>query len=129
MEDLRHHLHTCYFTNHFKIANVTGQINNTRLKGIQHRIDDKVHHSQLHYNHPRAALFALRGQGEWEKVLQVLERSNVRALNERQMMEQEKDDIQWVHMRGGRNTDNIDDERAITMVAVVGEGQRRPSWI
>jgi hypothetical protein len=123
LEDLRHHLHTCYFTNHFKIANVTGQINNTHLKGIQHRIDDKVHHSQLHYNHPRAALFALRGQGEWEKVLQVLEKSDVRALNERQMMEQEKDDILQVCMRGGGNTDNLDDERAIATVAAVGEGQ------
>ena len=129
LEDLRHHLRTRSFTNHFKIANVTGQINNTRSKGIQHRIDDKVHHSQLHFNRARTTLFALRGQGEWEKVLQVLEKSDVRALNERQITEQEKDDILRVRMRGGRNTDNLDDERAIATVAAVGEGQRRPSWI
>jgi len=66
-------------------------------------------------------------------VLQVLEKSDVRALNERQMTEQEKDDILQVHMRGGGNTDNLHDERVIARVvatvAAVGEGQHQPSWI
>jgi hypothetical protein len=57
-------------------------------------------------------------------VLQVLERSDVRALNERQMTEKEKDDILRVRMRGGGTTDNLDDERALATVAAVGEGQR-----
>jgi hypothetical protein len=129
LEDLRHHLRTRSFTNRFKIANVTGQINNTRSKEIQHCIDDKVCQSQLQYNRARAALLALRGRGDWEKVLQVLERSDVRALNERQMTEKEKDDILRVRMRGGGTTDNLDDERALATVAAVGEGQCRPSWI
>jgi hypothetical protein len=129
LEDLRHHLRTRSFTNRFKIANVTGQINNTRSRETQHRIDDKVRHSELQYSRARAALLVLRGKGEWEQVLQVLHRSDVRALNERQMTEQEKDDIRHIRMRGGGPTDNLDDARVVATVAAVGEGQRRPSWI
>ena len=67
--------------------------------------------------------------GEWEQVLQVLERSDVRALNERQMTKQEKDDIERVRLRAGVNADDIEDERVVATVAAVGEGQCRPSWI
>ena len=71
----------------------------------------------------------LRGEGEWEGLLQVLLKSNVRALNERQLTEQEKEDIHRVRARGGGNVDNIEDERAVATVTEVGEGQCRPSWI
>jgi hypothetical protein len=77
----------------------------------------------------RTVLLALRGKGEWEQVLQVLERSDVRALNERQMTQQEKDDIEQVRLRVGVNVDDIEDERVVMTVAAIGEGQRRPSWI
>jgi hypothetical protein len=129
LEDLRHHLRTRSFTNRFKVANVTGQINNTRSRETQNRIDDKVRQSQIQYCRARTALLALRGKGEWEQVLQVLERSDVRALNERQMTQQEKDDIERVRLRAGVNADDIEDERVVATVAAVGEGQRRPSWI
>lgn len=129
LEDLRHHLRTRSFTNRFKIANVTGQINNTRSRETQHRIDDKVRYSQLQYCRARAALLVLRGKGDWEQVLRDLDKSDVRALNERQMTVQEKDDIQRIRMRAGRATDNVEDERVVATVAAVGEGQRRPSWI
>ena len=129
LEDLRHHLRTRSFTNRFKIANVTGQINNTRSRETQNRIDDKVRQSQIQYCRARTALLVLRGKGEWEQVLQVLERSDVRALNERQMTRQEKDDIERVRLRAGVNVDDIEDERVVATVAAVGEGQRRPSWI
>jgi hypothetical protein len=42
LEYLHHHLCTHSFTNCFKIANVTGQINNTCSCKTQHHIDDKV---------------------------------------------------------------------------------------
>jgi len=42
LENLRHHLRTCSFTNHYKIANVTGQVRNTRAREHQNVIDDKV---------------------------------------------------------------------------------------
>src|ERR1700691_4978766 len=51
LENLRHQLRTRSFTNRFKIANVTGQIHNTRARETQHRIDDKVHAAELQYCH------------------------------------------------------------------------------
>lgn len=47
LESLRHHLRTRPFTNRFKIANITGQIHNTRARETQHAIDDKVHTAEL----------------------------------------------------------------------------------
>src|ERR1700734_1413833 len=64
LEYLRHHLRTRSFTNRFKIANVTGQINNTRSRETQNRIDDKVRQSQIQYCRARTALLVLRGKGE-----------------------------------------------------------------
>jgi hypothetical protein len=93
LESLRHHLQTRSFTNHFKIANVTGQIQNTRARETQSRIDDKVRAAELQYRHSRDALLRLRGHGSWEDTLQVLEQSDVRALNEQVMTAQEKEDI------------------------------------
>lgn len=131
LEDPRHHLRTRSFTNRFKIANVTGQIHNTRVRETQHRIDNKVRVAESKYKRARSALLKLRGKGTWEDTLQVLEQSDVRALNERELTAQEKEDIRRVRERGGVvvELDDANAERLVTSVAVVGEGQRRPSWI
>lgn len=129
LETLRHHLRTRSFTNKFKVANMTGQIHNTRARERQHIIDDRVHAAERQYRRARAALFVLRGGGDWEDMLQVLEPSDVRALNERELTQQEKDDIIRVRTRGGGSLEALDEERAIVAPAVVGEGLRRPSWI
>jgi hypothetical protein len=130
LENLCHHLRTRSFANRFKIANVTGQIHNTRARETQHRIDDKVHGAELQYRRSRGALLRLRGQGSWEDKLQVLEQSDVRALNEREMTAQEKEDICRVRERAGVvEADDIGPEKVVATVAAVGEGQRRPSWI
>ena len=42
LENLHHHFRTRSFANRFKIANVTGQIHNTRARDTQQRIDNKV---------------------------------------------------------------------------------------
>jgi len=130
-ENLRHHLRTRSFTNRFKLANVTGQIHNTRARETQHQIDDKVRAAELRYRRARSALLILRGNGPWEECLRVLEQSDVRALNERELTEQEKEDIRWVRERIGVvvDEDDANTERAAATVAAVGEGQRRPSWI
>ena len=73
LESLRHHLRTCSFTNQFKIANVTGQIRNTRAQDTQNWINDKVHTAESQYHGARDALLKLRGRGLWEDNLKVLE--------------------------------------------------------
>jgi hypothetical protein len=131
LENLRHHLRTRSFANRFKIANVTGQIHNTRARETQHRIDDKVRTAELQYRRSRDALLRLRGHGPWEEKLRVLEQSDVRALNEREMTAQEKEDIRQVRERAGVvvEADDASVERVVATVAAVGEGQRRLSWI
>jgi hypothetical protein len=61
----------------------------------------------------------------------VLEQSDVRALNERELTVQEKEEIRRVRERGGVIVEEEDAnaERVIAGTVAVGEGQRRPSWI
>jgi len=131
LESMRHQLRTRSFTNRFKIANVTGQIRNTRARETQHSIDDRVRTYKLQYRRARAAILKLRGNGPWEDVLKVLDHSDVRALNERELTAQEKEDIRRVRERNGvvLEADDINAERVLATVASVGEGHRRPSWI
>ena len=130
LESLRHHLRTRSAINRFKVANVTGQVRNTRARETQSRIDDKVQSAALQYRRSRNALVKLRDHGPWEDILRVLEVSDVRALNEREMTAQEKDDIRRVQDKVGVvGEDDVSPERVVTTAAAVGEGQRRPSWI
>lgn len=132
LENLRHHLRTRSFTNKFKIANVTGQIRNMRARQMQSRIDEKVRLAELQYRRAREALMCLRGPGDWEERLRPLEKSDVRALNEHELTEEEKDEVRRVRVRAGApvpENDDLADERQVATVAAVGEGHRRPSWI
>ena len=130
LESLRHQLRTRSFTNGFKIANVTGQIRNTQARETQSRIDDRVRAAEWQYRHSRDSLLKLRGHGSWEDILRVLEPSDVRALNERDMTAQEKEDIQRVRERSGATSvGDASTERVATTAAAIGEGQRRPLWI
>ncbi|KZP14909.1 hypothetical protein FIBSPDRAFT_751237, partial [Athelia psychrophila] len=112
LENLRHHLRTRSFANRFKVANTTGQINNTRAREAQARIDDKVHTFAVQYRRARAALLVLRAGKDkrWQDKLAPLLQSDVRALNERELTQQEKDEMR-------------------SAAASVGEGHRKPSWI
>jgi hypothetical protein len=67
--------------------------------------------------------------GDWEDKLKVLEKSDVHALNERELNREEQDEQYWLHQRLGIVIDDIQDERVVVQVAAVGEGQRRPLWI
>ena len=77
LENLRHQLRTHSFTKRFKVANVTGQIHNTRARETQAGIDNKVRACAIQYRRARAALLKLRGNGSWEDVLKVLDHSDV----------------------------------------------------
>lgn len=131
LEELRHNLRTRSFTNRFKVTHVTGQVGNTRAREHQARIDDHVRAAQLEYCRAREALKSLRGAGSWEAKLKVLEKGDVRALNERELTAQEKDEVRKVRRRGGVvvDEDALEDERVASTGVVVGDGQRRPSWI
>lgn len=129
LEDLRRHLRTRTYMNRFKIKNVTGQKDNTRARDKQSTIDASVKSSELRYRRARKAVRTLRGPGDWEKVLQVLQPSDVRGLNERSLNDQEKEEERQTRVKAGLPEDDIDDVRIIAKPVAVGEGARRPSWL
>lgn len=132
LESLRHHLRTRSFANTFKIANVTGQVQNTRARETQARIDDKVHTFAVQYRRARAALVVLRAgkDTDWQVKLAPLLQSDVRALNERELTQQEKDEAVAMRFKNGVvSAKDIEDERKQQAAVSVGEGRRKPSWI
>lgn len=133
LERLRHHLRTRSFANIFKIANITGQIRNSRAREQQSRIDDKVRAAALKYRRARLALKKLCGSGDWERNLQVLNDQDVRALNERELTRQEQDAQDALHRANGvitqRDTVLAEAARLNHTSLSVGDGHRAPSWI
>lgn len=133
LERLRHHLRTRSFANIFKVANITGQIRNSRAREKQNRIDDKVRAAALKYRRARAALKNLCGAGIWERNLQVLNDQDIRALNERELTRQEQDAEAALHAANGiitqRDTDHAEAARQSQNGLSVGDGHRAPSWI
>lgn len=133
LERLRHHLRTRSFANIFKIANITGQIRNSRAREKQSTIDDKVRGSALKYRRAREALKNLRGPGTWELDLQVLEDGDIRALNERELTREEKNAQESLHRKNGIvtlvDTELADQARRTQKSVSVGEGHRASSWI
>jgi hypothetical protein len=68
----------------------------------------------------------LKGDGPWEKELAVLEDSDVHALNERALTEEEAEQRKAVH-----DYEEIAEEGGVAAFGVValGEGRRTLSWI
>ena len=64
------------------------------------------------YCKAQASLLVLQGHGDWEKELQVLDKLDVHALNERELSMQEKDEIRAVRRCVGIEVDDdeVDDE-------------------
>ena len=65
----------------------------------------------------------LCGAGDWEDKLKVLEKSDVHALNERELNWEEQDEQYRLRQRLGIVADDVQDERVVAQVAAVGEGQ------
>lgn len=128
LEDLRRHLRSRMFANKYKIKNITGQRANTRARTWQKTIDDRAISAKHRYCRARSALFQLRGCGDWEDVLRVLNDEDVRALNERALSTQEKAD--W---ESARHASGIVEEELQGVVLqdheTLGEGRRTLSWI
>jgi hypothetical protein len=98
----------------------------TRGQGILRQINLKIHKAKLRYRYVRNALKRLKGDGPWEKELRVLEDSDVRALNERTLTEEEAEQRQTVH-----DYEDVAEEGGVAAFGVValGESRRTLSWI
>lgn len=128
LDSLRLHLRTRVFANKFKIKNVTGQRSNTRSRQWQKTIDKKVLASKRRYRFARAALYNLRGSGDWEKLYRELKDEDVRAFNERALTLTEIEEREAARRAAG-----IYEEEVLAVPLEdgiqLGEGRRHLSWI
>ncbi len=129
LDDLRRQLRARTFANRIKIKNITGQRANTRARGWQKTIDNKAIAAKHAYRQARASLLALRGPGEWETVLRVLDEADVRAFNERALSAQERFEREEARRASGLLEEQIDAVPIEDGAASLGEGRRTISWI
>ena len=127
LDDLRRYLRTRTCLNKWRVKNVVGQHQGTRSRVLQHRTDIKVQAAKTRYKHARNALLILRGPGEWELTLQVLQDGDVRALNERELTLREKEQRDFRTANGNRLAD--DSREGVAVEGTLGEGRRMLSWI
>lgn len=135
LDGLRRHLRTRTLLNQAKIKHVTGQIPNTRARGIQDRFDIRVRQCRDRYRLSRSKLLALRGEGEWTSVLKELRDEDVRALNERERTQEETAEhrrlAEMAQLRGEADNDLDSDSYGVILEKVIssGESRRMLSWI
>ncbi|KAJ7025446.1 hypothetical protein C8F04DRAFT_1212864 [Mycena alexandri] len=115
LETLRQGLRVRTMTNHYHLRHATGQRALTRGQGVLRQNNVRIHKAKLCYRHAR-----LRGNGEWEQTLKVLQDKDIRALNECALTEEEETQRETVH-------DLRDVEEG--GVVALGEGRRTLSWI
>lgn len=138
LADLRAQLIKRTFTNKYKERTASSQRAYTRFRTLQSHTEVKIKSAQTIYNTARAALFALKGPGEWEERYQVLEREDVRGMHERGMTAEEKEVHKRTRRMAGFTEEQIESELdgATNMptiqfdpVLALGEGRRQLSWI
>ncbi|KAJ7872115.1 hypothetical protein B0H13DRAFT_2349622 [Mycena leptocephala] len=80
------------FAHRFKRKHLAGQGMYTKSRSLLDTIEDGIRDASSRYRVARTALLELRGPGDWERVLRVLKKDDIRGMNERLMNEEEKDD-------------------------------------
>lgn len=126
LKRLRQGLRARTMTSEFKLKNITGQVRNTRTQGVLRKIDLQVYKNKLSYWHPQSAILSLKGHGEWEKELKVLEDDDVWGLSEQALSQEERAQEEARRERG------FIDEVAqgnTTQLPSMGESHRTFSWI
>jgi hypothetical protein len=138
LRELRSGLRTRTFAHQFKRKLPSNQGMYTKSRTLTDGIEDRIRAASARYHTVRATLLQLRGPGDWETRLKVLEKSDVRGMNERAMNEEEKEDNRKARLLAGLgkdgNTYELDDygepiELTVLFNLETGEGQRQLSWI
>ncbi|KAF8989804.1 hypothetical protein BDZ89DRAFT_899507, partial [Hymenopellis radicata] len=128
LEALRQGLRTRSAGHQFVVRNVTGQNPTTRAEGVQRKVQVGVQLSKLRYRWARNALLRLRGHGDWEHELRVLEERDVRGMNERMLTAEEEAERERLR-RVGMMDEMIAGPETENAVDAQGENQRQLSWI
>ena len=106
----------------------------TRSRALQDQVEVRIRQWQRRYNMARAAVLSLRGSGDWEKTLAVLNPEDVRGISERTMTIEEKEEYKLTRRMAGLTENSSDDNLNAPVVPfdprlALGEGRRSMSWI
>ncbi|KAL1740941.1 hypothetical protein HDZ31DRAFT_67421 [Schizophyllum fasciatum] len=128
LEAVRHALRARTVTNTFRNTQVRGQPLSTRARSTFDKVAKEVHTAKLRYRYSRNAYLTLRGHGDWESTLRVLDDDDVRALNERALTVEEKAEGQRMH---DMSAVDFSSEGGIYVAGTIarGETSRTLSWI
>jgi hypothetical protein len=103
----------------------------TKSRSLLDSIEDGIRDGSSRYRVARAALLGLRGAGDWERVLQVLRKEDIRGMNE-----EEKEDNRKARVLAGfdgqeEEVDEYGEPADLTVLfnLETGEGKRVLSWI
>ncbi|KAJ7870848.1 hypothetical protein B0H13DRAFT_2236440 [Mycena leptocephala] len=136
LRDLRRQLRIRMLAHQFKRRHTDGQAAYTKSQALQSGIEVRIKGATARYQTARAALLSLRGPGEWEDVLRVLQQKDIRGMNERTLNEEEKEEERKARILAGLDPDGDEvDEFGEVVVPTVpfnletGEGSRTLSWI
>ncbi|KAK7020596.1 hypothetical protein VNI00_017725 [Paramarasmius palmivorus] len=80
----------------------------TKTRAFRDQIESRVKSSEVSYKRHRAALYALRGSGEWERVLRELRPEDVRAMGERTLAAEEREVFRQAQMLAGVSENEIE---------------------
>ncbi|KAJ7716497.1 hypothetical protein B0H14DRAFT_2412883, partial [Mycena olivaceomarginata] len=138
LRDLRSGLRTRTFAHKFKRKHTGGQGAYTKSRELLDGIEHRIRTAATRYRAARAALFALRGPGPWENVLQELRQEDIRGMSERLLNDEEKEENRKARLMAGLSADadgaDIDAygepvEPTVLFNLETGEGRRTLSWI
>ena len=136
LTDLRCQLTKRSYASRYRTANISSQIHFTRFRELQQQTDSKIKSACSRYQIARSGLLNLRGNGNWERELQVLHPEDIRGLSEKALVNEEKEERKKTQVMAGLSTvafeDNQDLELPPTLFnphLAVGEGHRTLSWI
>ena len=132
---LRQHLRTRVMARKLSGKNAATQQAYVRSRALQDQVESRIRATVTRYNMARAAMLALQGPGDWEKVLAVLKPDDVRGICERVMTAEEKEEQRRTRQMAGVTDDSSLTELSHAPVVVIdprlalGEGRRTLSWI
>jgi hypothetical protein len=128
LSDLRRQLRTRTFARKFKDENAVSQGSYTRMRALHDQIETKIRSARNRYSAARAALFCLRGPGEWEEKFRILQPGDIRAVNEYTAREEEENANRRAREAAGADVDQTL-HTISTLTLRPGDANRHVSWI
>ncbi|KAI3613006.1 hypothetical protein WG66_005266 [Moniliophthora roreri] len=108
----------------------------TKARGLRDQIEAKIKSNRDRYCTAREALLALRGTGDWERILRVLKPEDIRGMNERLLRDEEMAIYREDQLRAGVSASHINgilSGEADNIPTIEDDGllskNTSPSWI